>query len=112
VLEASLYMRNQLLRDTDWASMAHGVEVRVPLVDVALLKVLAPLLIRSKVRGKKILADSLKNPLPSPIVSRGKTGFMTPIAEWQKSSELAARSNRPARKEPWARTWATLVAAA
>ena len=41
-LEASLYMRNQLLRDTDWASMAHSVEVRTPLVDSALLRQLAP----------------------------------------------------------------------
>src|SRR5262249_7073139 len=40
-LEASLYMRNQLLRDTDWASMAHSVEVRVPLVDIEVLKSLA-----------------------------------------------------------------------
>ena len=38
VLESSLYMRNQLLRDTDWASMAHSLEVRVPLVDAELLK--------------------------------------------------------------------------
>ena len=37
-LEASLYMRNQLLRDTDWAGMAHGLEVRVPLVDPVLLR--------------------------------------------------------------------------
>ena len=37
-LEASLYMRNQLLRDTDWASMAHSLEVRVPLVDSVLLR--------------------------------------------------------------------------
>ena len=37
VLESSLYMRNQLLRDTDWASMAHSLEVRVPLVDIKLL---------------------------------------------------------------------------
>ena len=44
-LEASLYMRNQLLRDTDWASMAHSVEVRTPLVDAALLRQIAPLLI-------------------------------------------------------------------
>ena len=36
-LESSLYMRNQLLRDTDWASMAHSLEVRVPLVDAVLL---------------------------------------------------------------------------
>ena len=37
MLESSLYMRNQLLRDTDWASMAHSLEVRVPLVDSKLL---------------------------------------------------------------------------
>ena len=32
-LESGLYMRNQLLRDSDWASMAHSVELRTPLVD-------------------------------------------------------------------------------
>ena len=37
-LESSIYMRNQLLRDTDWASMAHSLEVRVPLVDAVLLR--------------------------------------------------------------------------
>jgi asparagine synthase (glutamine-hydrolysing) len=45
VLESSLYMRNQLLRDADWASMAHSLEVRVPLVDATLLKATAPLLL-------------------------------------------------------------------
>ena len=39
--KSSLYMRNQLLRDTDWASMAHSLEVRVPLVDAVLLAKLA-----------------------------------------------------------------------
>ena len=43
-LEMAFYMRNQLLRDTDWASMDHSVEVRTPLVDVQLLRDLAPLL--------------------------------------------------------------------
>ena len=37
-LESALYMRNQLLRDTDWASMAHSLEARVPLVDATLLQ--------------------------------------------------------------------------
>ncbi len=32
-LETSLYMRNQLLRDADWAGMAHSVEICVPYVD-------------------------------------------------------------------------------
>jgi asparagine synthase (glutamine-hydrolysing) len=36
-LEAGLYMHNQLLRDSDWAGMAHGIEIRVPLVDTELL---------------------------------------------------------------------------
>src|SRR4029077_20696271 len=42
ILESAHYMRNQLLRDADWAGMAHGVEIRVPLVDVKLLGFLAP----------------------------------------------------------------------
>ncbi len=41
VLESTQYMRHQLLRDADWAGMAHGVEIRVPLVDKTLLERLA-----------------------------------------------------------------------
>src|SRR4029077_9301282 len=42
VLESMHYMRNQLLRDADWAGMAHSIEIRVPLVDFKLLAGLAP----------------------------------------------------------------------
>ena len=35
-LESANYMRNQLLRDADWAGMAHSLEIRVPLVDFTL----------------------------------------------------------------------------
>ena len=41
VLESTQYMRNQLLRDADWAGMAHGVEIRLPLVDTTLLETLS-----------------------------------------------------------------------
>jgi asparagine synthase (glutamine-hydrolysing) len=37
VLESAHYLRDQLLRDTDWAGMAHGVEIRTLLVDKMLL---------------------------------------------------------------------------
>ncbi len=37
-LEMQWYMRNQLLRDADWAGMAHSLEIRVPLVDLQLLQ--------------------------------------------------------------------------
>jgi len=85
LLEASLYMRNQLLRDTDWASMAHSLEVRVPLVDVPLTKALAPALIGKSGRrsaDKRLLGSSPSLTLPDEVMSRDKTGFATPIARW------------------------------
>src|SRR5262249_48834562 len=42
-LELSLYMRNTLLRDADVCSMAHGLEVRVPLLDHHLVELVASL---------------------------------------------------------------------
>jgi asparagine synthase (glutamine-hydrolysing) len=116
-LEASLYMRNQLLRDTDWASMAHSLEVRVPFVDTYLSRAIAPALVNlpSKV-GKKLLATSPRSKLPDAITRRAKTGFVTPVADWlQKDSQLQKWRNIPqlARSRcPWARRWAYQVAAA
>ena len=42
MLDSTLYLRNQLLRDCDWESMHHSLELRTPLVDVALLGALRP----------------------------------------------------------------------
>ena len=39
LLEIKIYMKNQLLRDTDWASMANSVEIRVPFLDYNFFKV-------------------------------------------------------------------------
>jgi len=83
-LESSLYLRNQLLRDMDWASMAHSLEVRVPLVDAHLLRKLAPALVTRKERGKQLLACAPRPPLPDAVRHRRKTGFTLPINEWLK----------------------------
>lgn len=83
-LESSLYLRNQLLRDMDWASMAHSLEVRVPLVDAHLLRRIAPALVTRKDRGKQILALVPRPPLPDEVRKRRKTGFTLPITEWLK----------------------------
>lgn len=83
-LESSLYLRNQLLRDMDWASMAHSLEVRVPLVDAFLLRKVAPALVTRKERGKQILANAPRPPLPEVVRARRKTGFTLPIKEWLK----------------------------
>jgi len=81
-LEASNYMRNQLLRDTDWASMAHSLEVRTPLVDAVLLRQIAPLLMLEQSRCKQHFAASPVAPLPAYLSKRPKSGFSTPLAQW------------------------------
>jgi len=81
-LESSLYLRNQLLRDMDWASMAHSLEVRVPLVDAHLLRKVAPALVTRRERGKQLLASAARPSLPAEVQQRRKTGFTLPIKEW------------------------------
>jgi len=81
-LETSWYMRNQLLRDADWAGMAHSLEIRVPLVDVVLLRAVAPLLAREPRPTKGDMASSPSSPLPSSLLARPKTGFSVPVRDW------------------------------
>jgi asparagine synthase (glutamine-hydrolysing) len=79
-LESSLLLRNQLLRDVDWASMAHSLEVRVPLVDAFLLRKIAPAILSMK--GKELLTRAPKRPLPDAVLTRKKTGFTIPNVAW------------------------------
>lgn len=86
-LESSLYMRNQLLRDTDWTSMAHSVEVRTPLADFQLLNSIAPKLLNLKqLNSKSCLARAPQKPLPEHIINRRKTGFDVPLGKWIEST--------------------------
>lgn len=80
-LEMSWYMRNQLLRDADWAGMAHSLEIRVPFVDAELLRRLAPLL-SGTFPDKRDMARTPRRPLPPQILDRRKTGFAVPVREW------------------------------
>ncbi len=110
-LEASLYMRNQLLRDTDWASMAHSVEVRVPLVDVDLLRAIAPALSYNPSRAnKRLLARVVQPALPGGVSQRGKTGFNVPLNHWiERNKTLDVWRRLPVLTRPgthWARRWA------
>jgi asparagine synthase (glutamine-hydrolysing) len=81
-LEAGWYMRSQLLRDTDWASMAHGLEVRVPLVDVEVVRTVAQLCHAGFPPTKRDLGESPRPPLPEAVLARPKTGFSVPVREW------------------------------
>lgn len=82
LLEAGFYMRNQLLRDSDWAGMAHSLEIRVPLVDTELYRRVLPMAAGARALGKADMADCARPGLPAEILARAKTGFFIPVAEW------------------------------
>jgi asparagine synthase (glutamine-hydrolysing) len=103
-LELAWYMRNQLLRDADWAGMAHSLEVRVPLVDVALFRALAPWLVSSKPPAKADAAHAPRVPLAREITQRPKSGFSVPVREWLITDQPA----RPA-VDRGLRSWAREV---
>ena len=94
-LESSKYMRNQLLRDTDWIGMAHSLEIRVPFVDHILLSKLIGLAAAGRLgHGKSILSNTLKTALPNNILNRPKTGFTVPIWRYiNNSSHFSAWKN-------------------
>lgn len=104
-LEMSWYMRNQLLRDADWAGMAHSLEIRVPFVDVELTRRLAPLL-TGTFPDKRDMARSPSTPLPAKILRRRKTGFAVPVREWLMRDTGQQGSERGLRG--WARQIMTL----
>ena len=112
-LDSTLYMKNMLLRDSDWASMAHSIELRTPLVDAALLEAVAALHTRfSNGRGKRFLANAPLDPLPLNVVKRRKRVLAVPMTEWLASAvENSERGLRPIANEtePWTRLWARVV---
>jgi asparagine synthetase B (glutamine-hydrolysing) len=82
-METGQYMRNQLLRDSDWASMASSVELRVPFVDQQLRDCMAATGFRAPQRlGKAGLLRRIAPELPKELWSRPKSGFYLPILEW------------------------------
>ena len=92
VLEMTRYMRNTLLRDSDWAGMAHSLEVRVPLVDIDLFRALLPILARENVTlSKRDMAQAPIKPLPSDVVNHPKTGFAIPVQQWLESDARESR---------------------
>jgi asparagine synthase (glutamine-hydrolysing) len=84
-LETRSYMAQTLLRDTDSVSMAHSLEVRVPLLDHALVEFVARLPAQAKYRrgvSKVLLAEALRGLLPEGIAKQRKRTFTLPWEHW------------------------------
>jgi asparagine synthase (glutamine-hydrolysing) len=87
VLELSSFVGERLLRDTDAASMAVALEVRVPLLDHVLYEAVAgidPAQRFSPPRKKQLLRDVALSRLDPAIFDRPKSGFVLPIDAWAR----------------------------
>lgn len=85
VLESRFYMGNMLLRDTDVFGMAHGLEVRVPLLDRSVIDYALTLpgeaWVDTDGPNKPLLVEAVGN-IPPDIVRLAKRGFGLPQARW------------------------------
>lgn len=109
-LEWSRYMRNQLLRDSDVFSMAHGIELRVPFVDSRLFSTLQAIPATKRFRrGKQLLVDAVPE-IPSWVRGQPKRGFRFPFQQWISASfdETLSAGDRavPVAMDAWYRRWA------
>jgi asparagine synthase (glutamine-hydrolysing) len=87
-LELENYMKSTLLRDADVMSMAHGLEVRVPLVDHLLVEKTLSIAGRFKLQAgkQKPLLTATVPSLPAAVITRPKMGFVFPLDEWLRSA--------------------------
>lgn len=87
---------------TDKATMALGIEARVPFVDVELLRLAARIPERIKLRGpniKHVLSKAMASFLPREVLERDKTGFAPPLRHWiaEGLGELIQETLSPSR---------------
>ena len=129
-MELTYYLKNQLLKDTDFMSMRHSVEVRVPFLDHKLVEYVASLPVEIKMNphksakisinqrlNKPLLVEAVRDKLPAEIFNRPKMGFTFPFAEWLRSApdDLVGSNNRTlfqkfkSGKLHWSQFWASIV---
>ncbi len=131
-LEMKRYLHDQLLRDSDVFSMAHSIELRVPLLDHVLVEHCSRMAGKAKVSrtvNKPVLLDAAAHPKLREIAARPKRGFTLPFAHWMKrhSGELEELATAGGPLNPkavkacwqqfregrahWSRAWSTTVLA-
>jgi asparagine synthase (glutamine-hydrolysing) len=85
--------------------MAHSLEIRVPLVDLELLRRVAPLLALKASPTKQDMARTPDQTMPVEVLNRGKTGFSIPVSRWLAEAEDYKAFSR----QRGLRGWAQLV---
>ena len=115
--ELNMYMKNQLLRDSDLFGMANSIEIRVPFLDKELVDYILKIEPKEKIGkfNKQILADCLKNILPLEIINRKKKGFVLPYETWLRKNIGLFEINAKIKNDflinnvPWSKFWALVI---
>lgn len=84
-LDMKTYLAGDILTKVDRASMAHALEVRVPILDHELVDWISGLPPELKLQGREgkyIFKKTLEPKLPNEILYRPKMGFSVPLASW------------------------------
>lgn len=87
--DISLQLPSQFLTKVDRATMAHGIEARVPLLDEGVASLAVGLPAALKVRGSRnkiVLREAMRGRLPADILDGPKTGFGVPYEEWLRGA--------------------------
>jgi len=83
-LDFHSFLPYDILTKVDRASMAHSLEVRVPLLDKSIVEYIFSLndtVLHSDNKKKQLLKDSSRDILPDSIIDRQKSGFGAPISQ-------------------------------
>ena len=84
-VDIKTFLVDDILTKVDRASMAHSLEVRVPLLDHEVMEFAASLPPALKLRGnagKYVLKEAVRGLLPDETLNRTKMGFSEPLARW------------------------------
>ncbi len=96
-LEIKYYLCSKLLRDSDWVSMSHSIELRTPFVDWSFFNKLIPIIKGDKNFNKFTALNSMKNKLPKELISRKKTGFVIPHNDYLEKLSVTRKFANPIR---------------
>ncbi|MDI1460667.1 asparagine synthase (glutamine-hydrolyzing) [Catellatospora sp. KI3] len=83
--DANVYLAEDVLAKTDRTSMAHSLEVRVPLLSTPLMEYAFSLRGSVKMPGyqpKRLLREAMRHALPPSVLTMGKKGFNAPMPRW------------------------------
>ncbi len=121
--DTSIYMQNQLLKDSDTQSMWHSLELRVPFLDRDLMDYVNNLeesvkYPKGNTKPKALLVDAFIDELPEAIWNRPKKGFTFPFENWFSGMKVFENKNLMPTwvnqkfkqgKLSWSRLWAVAV---